>query len=280
MHTKISDLGHWFSNCALWHTLGASMSSGPGRDQEEVGWGAGLASAEQPASDLFGRLNPTPPASQISHGHKGWRIPVLDQPSHFLHAQLTTSRWHKGISPRSHQSPLNTVEDSEIYQVWESRKIFIGSVAGLTSQLQKQKQRQTLSPSGRQHDVQGCALEKPCVTSIILCYLVFNRGETPRDSKCQGYTAGEELMSKPRSLDPKAQALDYVIHIMSTNRQPLCVPYALAQPMSYMDTHPLKKGAIHPHGSMGYKQWASVPMPELKSWKLQIQLLYLCGNES
>ena len=67
---------------------------------------------------------------------------------------------------------------------------------------------------------------------------------------------------------------------MRTNRQPLCVPYALAQPMSYMDTHPLKKGAIHPHGSMGYKQWASVPMPELKSWKLQIQLLYLCGNES
>ena len=47
-------------------------------------------------------------------------------------------------------------------------------------------------------------------------------------------------MSKPRSLDPKAQALDHVIRIMSTNRQPLCVPYALAQPMSYMDTHPLK----------------------------------------
>ena len=89
------------------------------------------------------------------------------------------------------------------------------------------------------------------------------RRDTPRDSKCQGYAIKEELTSKPRSLDPKAQALDHVIRIMSTNRQPLCVPYALAQPMSYMDTHPLKKGAIHPHGPMGYKQWASVPMPEL-----------------
>lgn len=89
------------------------------------------------------------------------------------------------------------------------------------------------------------------------------RRDTPRDSKCQGYTAGEELMSKPGSLDPKAQVLDHVIHIMSTNRQLLCVFYALAKAMSYMDTHPLKKGAIHPHGPVGYKQWASVSMPGL-----------------
>ena len=53
-------------------------------------------------------------------------------------------------------------------------------------------------------------------------------------------------MSKPRSLDPKAQTLDHAIYIMSTNRQPLCVPYALAQPMSYMGTRQLRKGAIHP----------------------------------
>lgn len=33
--------------------------------------------------------------------------------------------------------PWTLLEDSEIYQVWESRKIFIGSVAGITSQLQK-----------------------------------------------------------------------------------------------------------------------------------------------
>ena len=89
------------------------------------------------------------------------------------------------------------------------------------------------------------------------------RIDTPRDSKVQGYTAREELMSKPGSLDPKAQVLDHVIHIMSTNRQPLCVPYALAQPMSYMDTHPLKKGAIDPYGPVGYKQWASLSMPGL-----------------
>ena len=86
--------------------------------------------------------------------------------------------------------------------------------------------------------------------SCILCYLVFSRGERHPEI---GYTVREELTSKPRSLDPKAQALDHVIHIMSTHREPLCVPYALAQPMSYVDTHPLKKGAIHPHGPVGYK---------------------------
>ena len=79
------------------------------------------------------------------------------------------------------------------------------------------------------------------------------RRETARDSKCQGYIAREELMSKPRSLDPKFQALGDVICIMSKNKHPLSVPYALVQPMSYMDTHPLKKVAVYPHGSVGYK---------------------------
>lgn len=36
---------------------------------------------------------PTPPPQlDTSHGHKGWRITVLDQSSRFLHAQLTTSK--------------------------------------------------------------------------------------------------------------------------------------------------------------------------------------------
>ena len=56
MHTEIWDLV--FKVCSV-ATLGASRKSGPRRDQEEGGWGAGLPSAEQPASDLFGRLNPT-----------------------------------------------------------------------------------------------------------------------------------------------------------------------------------------------------------------------------
>ena len=60
-------------------------------------------------------------------------------------------------------------------------------------------------------------------------------------------------MCKPRALDPQAQTLNFVIRIMSTNRQPLCVPYALAQPMIHMGTHPLRNVAIPPHRPMGYK---------------------------
>ena len=55
-------------------------------------------------------------------------------------------------------------------------------------------------------------------------------------------------MCKPRSLDPKAQTLNFVIRIMST-----CVPYALAQPMSYMGTHPLRSVAIPSHEPTEYK---------------------------
>lgn len=89
-------------------------------------------------------------------------------------------------------------------------------------------------------------------------------------------------MSKPGSLDPKAQVLDHVIHIMSTNRQPLCALCTLAQPMSYMDTHPLKDITLTDlwDTNRGLLCQCLGSCYRLKARNMQIQLLYLCGNES
>lgn len=134
MHTEIWDLV--FKPCSLAH-FGDLYEEWARNRLRREGWEAVLASAEQPASHLFGMLNPTPPARQISQGTKvGESLFWTNHLIFYMH------NWQLPHSIREFYRdhiivPWTLLESSEIYKVCESRKIFIGSVAGITSQLQK-----------------------------------------------------------------------------------------------------------------------------------------------
>lgn len=122
------------------------------------------------------------------------------------------------------------------------KKIFIGSVAGIASQLQKQRQRQTLSPSGRHHG-QGCAPGKALWHERHLVLPGFQQRDTPRDSKCQGYSRRKSWCPNPGSWIPKPRFWIMSFTSWAQIGSPSVCPMHWPS-LSYMDTHPLKRS--HP----------------------------------
>ena len=138
MHTEIWDLGHWFSNCVLWNTLGGPLW---GVGQEEIrkkgdGEQASLWLSSLPVICLG---DWTPPHPLVSYPIDTKVRESLFWTNHLI---FYMHNWDLPNSIREfyqdHIIVLWTLlENSVIYKAWESRKVFIGSVAGITSQLQR-----------------------------------------------------------------------------------------------------------------------------------------------
>lgn len=233
------------------------MENGPRRDWEEGVGGLGLALAEQPASDLFA----------------GWNLwPDQDIPrqqkceNHYSRPIISFSTWHNWDLPKSIRDfcqvhiivPWPLLENSEIYKAWEPRKIFIVSVSGITSNLQSRSKNWELEPhQERTWYTRLCSGNSPVREAAFVPPGLQERTET-LSSKVTGR---EELMSKPRSPDPKAQTLDIVIP-----PPPGHTPFSpsvghMHWPSLWTTwTHINQKRECYcPHGPLEGKQWAHIP---------------------
>ena len=89
MHTEIWDLV--FKLCSLAH-FGDLYEEWARNRLRRIGMGSSPRFSWAACLWSVWDAEPHPTCQTDIPGHKGWRITVLDQSSHFLHAQLTTSK--------------------------------------------------------------------------------------------------------------------------------------------------------------------------------------------